>query len=1599
MSLIGIGAYDDPAPLPGRAGLLINGTTVTSLNDPLTVITESGGLVTLPDGLGLIDGETMTIADGRGGSFVVEFNTTGVLSAGSDLVVLYSTAEFATTIASELVSVLRAAELGATDNGDGSVSLTTVATGTSIAPLSFFVVSPTEIIAPDADQLIDGETLTLTVGGTDVVVEFNTSGVASPGSDYVIPFIGIETAATLVTNLETMLRADGYAVTADGNTLRLSNSNSVGVQELPDVPGDFDVHLAAPFNESEQTLRVIAFATSEGSFTVAAGFTGTMTLDTATGGLLSFDFVGGAFTSGTYQPAIDYNELTPFPATELFTYGISDDGQTTLPVLGNTLTLGEEVSAKHATVTISVRPANDHPFIVNLDQVDVPEDPPGGQTTLTGVFTTVLPGPATAQDEQISQARPTVTNILATDPDSVMAQLPVVTPTGGLTVFPNVDAVGQVIYVFTFTDDDPTDPKSTDVTVTVTVRPVNDPPRFDPNVTGTSDSNGPDDIYQVAEVTDPVTGEIIDGTITYTLREDNSQPVGQPAAPYFIPLRRDPLVSGYNRVGLLDVFVVGPANESDPTSPGGNQTLFLGSVPPRSDLGGTLTLGVDSFGNPGVFYVPPVNYNRDIGGVDSFTYSVIDDGTTTINGVVTPDPQSATNVVELVLTPVNDRPQFQVNLLPVDFNDPNSPLQKIETVEDSTTTTIENFAFSIEPAPPSNAFDEVNVITGQAVQFSVTPLSFAAGQSSDFFSVFPSVTPEGTLSFRPAPDVFGSFDFQVVLVDNGPNDPSRGDLNTSLPVTITIDVLPINDPPVVRTDVDPLSFTINEDTTLDIFSRGVGNDRGLLDVFAVGPANEAMNLTPGGNQNVYLKEPTPVQTAFGGTITQIRENGVLTGLRYTPRTNFVGTDSFIYTVTDDGTTVDFGTSGAERSDPRIASNTVSIHVSPVNNPPQYSGPANVTVLEDAGTVTIDNWATNVLAGPQTAIDELASQGLFFTVTQLTGDPNLFATAPIAVIDSSTKSAKLQFEPAGDANGTATFEVQLFDVPTDGTTQQSTAPRTFTLRVNAVNDPPTFDRAANPVVVLEDSGPYSNVWATNISPGPADEVAAGQTVRFQVVTPANKQGLFQQLPQIADDGILRFIPAANANGSVDLTVTAIDSLGGTSAQQLLHLDITAVNDQPVAVSDSVSTDEDSVLTIASSQLLANDIDPDINNPGDTLTVVMNAEGFSLTGARVSYNQATGQITYDPSTSIALQALAQSETAVDSFTYRVVDSQGVQSNIVTVAVTVGGINDAPAALPDNPTLNPNGPTVIEVLANDSDVDGDIIPTSIEITLQPAFGSLSIDSQGVITFTAFQSFALEDVFRYRVADETGEYSAEALVTIQANAAPVARDDQAGTFLDETISINVVANDFDPDPEPGAPNGGLVYSSIRIVDAARSGEAVPLGDGTIRYIPGDGFLGIDSFTYTIEDSAGRVSSPGTVQVQVVGSRLQNPDLHPDVNDDGNISPIDALLVINRLARAGTGSVPVDNNDAGPPYYDVNGDQQITPLDALEVINELARRQASAAQGEGELAVLDQISSDISSPVSSEVLGFIDLIANDRDDDDDDDRLSATDIAFGDLL
>ncbi|WP_372717777.1 DVUA0089 family protein [Novipirellula sp.] len=1329
------------------------------------------------------------------------------------------------------------------------------------------------------------------------------------------------------------------------------------VGEQPNRGGNFAASLPAPYNETNQALRVVAFASNSNTVDVnsLAGGSGQLTLTTGIGGILTFNFTNGAFVSGTYAPPVDYNERTPFNPNDFFTYTIADDGAT---VFGGGIAdrdLVDERSTTPATVTLTVTETNDPPVFQTIPVVDMLERDDSLSTTIPAFVFNQTPGPVTALDEiDVQTLSFTIVDSLSTVPAGLMLQSPRVLADGSLEVFPAPDQFGTATYVVRATDAEPNnpafnDPRSTDKTFVLNVRPVNDAPRLNSSVLGTSGRvvpAGPNPIIDQAYAVG------FDGTITYTLREDNTQALGDTSQAFFIPINRPAATSGYSQIGLLDVFTPGPANEVA-ALPGGSQTLELFDFPETTALGGQLTSVFSGGVLIGVNYVPPTNFNNAIGSADTFTYTVRDKsgtGNETYSlaaGSLVPDRLTSINQVRLNLNPVNDRPEFEISQ------------PSIEVPEDGAAVTINNYAFNINAGPPFNAFDEIDPNTGQNVTFTVTSLGFASDQAAQFFSQFPSIDANGRLTFRPAANAFGKFQFEIVATDNGPGNATRGDLISSLAKTMTIEIQPVNDPPRIDPAVTPLQFTMLEDGEVEIRVRGDSTNPGLLDVFAVGPANEASNVTPGGNQTLSLGTPIPVTSLNGGTLTQVLGgSGEVVALRYKPRANFTGNDSIIYTVSDDGVTVDVGTGGTVRSNPRIASNTVAINVLPVNDAPIFSGAGDVVSIEDQdtglgrGVVRVPDWATNVQAGPAGATDELEGAGAIeaqqteFVITQISGNTSLFSVAPNAIINGS--SATLAYTLAPDAAGQAVFTAQLRDNgPTDAAIGDDAVgdTQTFTISVTAVNDPPTFANAGD-VTVDEDSGPYNAVWATQISPGPADE--SSQTVVFNVTVPEASKSLFASLPVISESGVLRFTPALNAVGAVTVVVNATDSGEAISPPVSFQIKIGEVNDPPRPLSDVLDpSDEDTVLTISAAQLLANDGDPDLlTNPSESLTLVMPAESTSVSGATVKFDAVTQTITYNPLKASVLQALAPGKSLTDSFSYTVRDAAGVLSAPVVVRVVINGINDAPTLVADNPVLAASGSTIIRPLDNDSDIDGQIDPASVRLELQPVFGSVQIDLNGVITYTPFASFSGKDTFSYTVADNLGLRSIPAVITIDANPAPIAKSDVAGTFVDEAVVINVAANDSDE-------NGTLNLASIRIVSAPGRGDAVPLADGKIRYIPATGFVGRDSFTYSIADNEGRFSTPATVSVQVVASRLQNPNDFSDVNADGDVSALDALLIINKLMLAGgnVSSIPVQPGDQGPNYFDVSGDRQISALDALQVINQLMLRGPVPASGSGELA------------------------------------------------
>ena len=292
------------------------------------------------------------------------------------------------------------------------------------------------------------------------------------------------------------------------------------------------------------------------------------------------------------------------------------------------------------------------------------------------------------------------------------------------------------------------------------------------------------------------------------------------------------------------------------------------------------------------------------------------------------------------------------------------------------------------------------------------------------------------------------------------------------------------------------------------------------------------------------------------------------------------------------------------------------------------------------------------------------------------------------------------------------------------------------------------------------------------------------------------------------------------------------------------------------------------------------------------------------------------------------------------YRLKDTAGRLSNYATVTVTVDGFNDAPVAVNDSFTVPFGVSQLLNVLANDTDLDTPLDQGSIEIGRLAVNGTATATSTGRVRYVPNPGFRGSDSFTYRVKDSLGKWSNEATVSITVNSAPVAANDAVVTERNKSISINVTLNDFDPD-------GSIDRNSVNIVTLPDSGTAVVQPGGTILYTPLTNFTGVATFQYVVSDNEGLSSNVADVTVRVVASLFQNPNNKYDVNADTFVSPIDVLVLVNLLNSQGP-SIPVSTLPGPPDYVDVNGDGFASPLDVVELIN-FINSQGGSGSGEGE--------------------------------------------------
>ncbi len=192
-----------------------------------------------------------------------------------------------------------------------------------------------------------------------------------------------------------------------------------------------------------------------------------------------------------------------------------------------------------------------------------------------------------------------------------------------------------------------------------------------------------------------------------------------------------------------------------------------------------------------------------------------------------------------------------------------------------------------------------------------------------------------------------------------------------------------------------------------------------------------------------------------------------------------------------------------------------------------------------------------------------------------------------------------------------------------------------------------------------------------------------------------------------------------------------------------------------------------------------------------------------------------------------------------------------------------NEAPLASDD--TIGPieTGATInFSVTGNDTDSDGNLDPTSVEIVSEPNDGIASVDASGKITYKNTGTTATTDTLSYTVSDTEGVISNIATVSITisdpaTNEIPVAQADTATVQTGDFVLITVLSNDSDSD-------GSLNTNSLTIVNEPSYGTVDIDGAGEIAYTHDGSATTSDSFTYTIEDDQGAVSNIATVSITI---------------------------------------------------------------------------------------------------------------------------------------
>ncbi|WP_422049928.1 beta strand repeat-containing protein [Shimia sp.] len=596
---------------------------------------------------------------------------------------------------------------------------------------------------------------------------------------------------------------------------------------------------------------------------------------------------------------------------------------------------------------------------------------------------------------------------------------------------------------------------------------------------------------------------------------------------------------------------------------------------------------------------------------------------------------------------------------------------------------------------------------------------------------------DGSVTYTPNANFNGSDSFTYQISDgNGGTDSG----------SVSVNIAPVNDAPIAVND----ATTTNEDTAvvINLLANDTDLDGDSLTISNIGPASNGTVVDSG-----------------NGTVT------------YTPVANYNGPDAFTYTLSD-------GKGGTDTA-------SVSILVNAVNDDPSAAGDSAST--NEDQSVTVDVTGNDSDPDGDSLTLQSVTQGGFGTVA----------------IDAG----QVTYTPDANANGQDTFTYTVVD----GNGGTSTA--TVTIDVIPYNDAP---------VALADS--FITPFETPVNIATSDLIANDTDVEndaLSVAAVANPVGGTVAL----SGNTVTFTPATGFTGAASFEYTVADGFGGTDVGTVSVA--VGANAPPVAVNDTASTAEDTAVSIA---VLSNDSDLD----GDTLSITSIG---SASDGTVTDN-GNGTVTYTPGLNFNGQ---------DTFTYSLADGNGGTAT-ATVTINVSAVNDAPVAANDGLTTAEDTPVSIDLLINDSDLDGDTV--SVASIGDASNGAVVDNGDGTATYTPAANFNGADSFSYTIADGNGgsDTATVSITVTPVNDAPVAVNDAVTTNEDTAVTINLISNDTD------AENDTL---TVTAVGAASNGTVVNNGNGTVTYTPNANYNGADSFAYTVSDGNGGTDT-GTVNITV---------------------------------------------------------------------------------------------------------------------------------------